>query len=42
LAKNGKKGLKCLEEAVFDLIALDIRIPEMGGIETPGKDCEWI
>jgi len=37
LAKSGREALKCLEKALFDLIILDIRMPEMDGIETLGK-----
>ena len=37
LAKNGKEALKCLEGSPFDLIVLDIRMPEMNGIEVLGK-----
>ena len=37
LAKNGKQALKCLERTLFDLIILDIRMPEMNGIEAMGK-----
>ena len=37
LAKSGKEALKCLEESLFDLIVLDIRMPEMDGIEALGK-----
>jgi DNA-binding NtrC family response regulator len=37
LAKNGKEALKCLERTLFDLIILDIRMPEMDGIEALGK-----
>ena len=37
LAKNGVEALKCLEESPFDLIVLDIRMPEMNGTEVLGK-----
>jgi len=37
LAKRGKEALKCLERGLFDLIILDIHIPEMDGIEALGK-----
>jgi two-component system, response regulator, stage 0 sporulation protein F len=37
LAKSGKEALKCLERTLFDLIVLDIRMPEMDGIEALGK-----
>jgi len=37
LAKNGKEALKCLERTLFDLIILDIRMPEMDGTEALGK-----
>jgi CheY-like chemotaxis protein len=37
LAKNGLEALKCLEETPFDLIVLDIRMPEMDGTEALGK-----
>ena len=37
LAKNGREALKSLEESLFDLILLDIRMPEMDGIEALGK-----
>ena len=37
LAKNGKEALKCLEGALFDLIILDIRMPEMNGTEVLGN-----
>ena len=32
-AGNGKEGLKCLETLKPDLILLDIKMPEMDGIE---------
>jgi DNA-binding NtrC family response regulator len=37
LAKNGRDALKCLEGTLFDLIMLDIRMPERNGIEALGK-----
>jgi CheY-like chemotaxis protein len=37
LARSGKEALKWLEESLFDLIILDIRMPEMDGIEALGK-----
>ena len=37
LAKRGKEALKCLERGLFDLIILDIHIPEMDGIEALEK-----
>jgi CheY-like chemotaxis protein len=37
VAKNGLEALKCLEESHFDLIVLDICMPEMDGIEALGK-----
>ena len=37
LAKNGKEALKCLDELVCDLMVLDIRMPEMNGIDVLGK-----
>ena len=36
-AKNGKEALKRLEESHFDLVVLDILMPEMDGIEVLGK-----
>ncbi len=36
-ARNGKEALKCLEESPCDLVILDIRMPEMDGIEVLGK-----
>ena len=37
LARNGKVALGCLEKSLCDLIVLDIRMPEMDGIEALGK-----
>jgi len=34
LANNGKKALSLLKEKTFDLILMNIRLPEMDGIET--------
>jgi DNA-binding response OmpR family regulator len=36
-ARNGKETLQCLEESIFDLVILDIVMPEMDGIEVLGK-----
>ena len=33
LAANGREALALLEEAEFDLVLMDIQMPEMGGIE---------
>jgi CheY-like chemotaxis protein len=37
LAANGKEALQRIEEENPDLVVLDIRMPEMNGIETLGK-----
>jgi DNA-binding response OmpR family regulator len=36
-ARNGKEALKRLEESIFDLVILDIVMPEMDGIEVLAK-----
>jgi DNA-binding NtrC family response regulator len=36
-ARNGKEALKRLEESIFDLVVLDIVMPEMDGIEVLSK-----
>jgi CheY-like chemotaxis protein len=36
-AKNGKEALKRLEESPWDFVILDIRMPEMDGIEVLSK-----
>jgi len=36
-AKNGKEALKRLEESPCDLVILDIRMPEMDGLEVLAK-----
>ncbi len=33
VAKNGKAALRLLEEQTFDLILMDVQMPEMGGFE---------
>jgi DNA-binding NtrC family response regulator len=37
LAENGKQGLEAAQNAVFDLIFSDIKMPEMDGIELLGQ-----
>ncbi len=34
IAENGVVALECLEENVFDVILMDIQMPEMDGVET--------
>jgi len=36
-ASNGKEALNLVRNGTFDLIIMDIRMPEMDGIETLGK-----
>jgi len=36
-ASDGLKGLKIIEEKQIDLVVLDIRMPEMDGLETLSK-----
>jgi two-component system sensor histidine kinase/response regulator len=37
VASNGIEALQALEEREFDLILMDVQMPEMGGFETTGK-----
>jgi len=37
LAANGKEAITIIEQESPDLVVLDIRMPEMNGIETLGK-----
>ena len=34
LARNGKEALRKFESEKFDVVVMDIRMPQMGGIET--------
>jgi len=36
-ASNGKEAMELVQNGGFDLIIMDIRMPEMDGIETLGK-----
>ncbi|PKL17541.1 MAG: two-component system response regulator [Spirochaetae bacterium HGW-Spirochaetae-5] len=36
-ASNGKEAMELVKSGKFDLIIMDIRMPEMDGIETLGK-----
>jgi DNA-binding response OmpR family regulator len=36
LARNGKEALRKFESEKFDVVVMDIRMPQMGGIETLG------
>ncbi len=36
-ASNGKEAMELVKKGNFDLIIMDIRMPEMDGIETLGK-----
>ena len=37
VAQNGKECLQALEEEAFDVVILDIKMPQMDGIEALGK-----
>jgi len=37
ICKSGKEALEVIEKEKFDLITLDIEMPEMNGIEVAGK-----
>ena len=37
LSRNGKEAIELVKNGGFDLIIMDIRMPEMDGIETLGK-----
>jgi len=36
LANNGKEAIKAVEESEFDLVLMDVQMPEMGGFEATG------
>lgn len=37
LASNGKEAIQCIQKDVPDLVVMDIRMPEMDGIEALGR-----
>src|SRR5438046_10692777 len=40
LANNGLEVLKALEQKLYDVLFLDVQMPEMDGMETARKLCE--
>ncbi|HIC92538.1 MAG TPA: response regulator [Syntrophaceae bacterium] len=37
LASNGKEAIQCIQKDVPDIVVMDIRMPEMDGIEALGR-----
>ena len=40
IAANGIEALKTLEQSPFDLVLMDVQMPEMNGLEAASKICE--
>ena len=36
IANNGKEAIKAVEGTEFDLVLMDVQMPEMGGLEVTG------